>query len=95
MFKQDPDKGIVARLWKDQIFISFDEPFLNARPNLNKDLTTKFKSLGNHMEYMIYEKSLVCIPLNKNAFEDIRIGMKQRAALYVLTLELCLNQIRT
>ncbi|TXE08563.1 hypothetical protein ES711_08660 [Gelidibacter salicanalis] len=95
VFKEGANKGIVVRLSKDQIFIGFDKTFLNSRPNLNKDLTTKFKSLSNHMEYKIYEKSLVCIQLNKNSFEDTRIGIKQRAALHVLTLEPCLTQIRT
>jgi|UniRef100_UPI00404B1EC6 hypothetical protein len=93
IFKQTNYKGITARLWRDQIEILFDDTFLDCNPEFLNQAAIKLDILSENFEYKIRSNRITILPIGRNEFPDTKIGMKNRAALYVLTLVISLKAI--
>jgi hypothetical protein len=93
VFKNSIFNGITARLWLDKITIIFSETLLIKHHDLIKTLEQEMVVLGSMCELKKGNKSINLIPVGKNNFEDSKMGMQLRAALYVLILDLSLKII--
>ncbi len=92
-FKNGIFTGITGRLWLDKISIIFSDDILVKHNDLIKTLSREMLVLGSMCELIEENKSITLFPIGKNDFQDSKIGMQLRAAVYVLILDLSLKII--
>lgn len=99
VFKNQPFKGITAQIWLDNISISFNSDFLKSNPKIIETLQTELQLLTDYLTYKINynaksDKGAIMIsPLDKNEFPETEAGIRHRASVHVLMIDLCLNVI--
>ena len=93
VFKNSIYKGITVRLWHDEISITFGDYIIDSHDDLMKKIAQEMVVLSSMCEYKIGIMLITLIPIGRNNFEDTELAMQQRAALYILILDLCLKLI--
>jgi hypothetical protein len=92
-FENDILKGITGRLWHDDISIVFSDNIILNHNDLINTINREMEVIGLMCEVKMHNKSITLIPAGKNDFEDSKIGMQLRAAVYVFILDLSLKLI--
>jgi hypothetical protein len=93
VFKNSIYKGITVRLWQDEISISFNETIIESHDDLMNKIAKEMVVLSSMCEYKVSKVLIRLVPTGRNDFADTELGMQQRAALYILILDLCLKLI--
>lgn len=99
VFKNQPFKGITAQIWLDNISINLNSDFLKSNPKIIEKLQTELQLLKDYLTYKINYHSesnsgaIMISPLDKNEFIETEAGIRHRASVHVLMIDLCLNVI--
>ena len=93
IFDNNIFKGITGRLWHDDISIVFSDNILLNHNDFINTINQEMGVIALMCEVKMHNKSITLIPAGKNDFEDSKIGMQLRAAVYVFILDLSLKLI--
>lgn len=69
------------------------ESVIDGHDDLMNKIAHEMVVLSSMCEYKIGVMLITLIPIGRNNFEDTVLAMQQRAALYILILDLCLKLI--
>mgnify|MGYP000294794634 CR=1 FL=1 len=85
--------GVSAIIHPYHIYIDLNEAYINNSPIFKKKYMHKLDAINTTFDYRASSKRVYVYPKDRDEFPDTPLGMEQRAAFFVLVLELSLKHI--
>lgn len=93
LFKSKERNGISAIVHPYHIYIDVSEAYVNATPILKKEYKHTLTAINTSFDYRPSSKRVYLYPLDRDEFPDTPLGMEQRAAFFIVVLEVCLKHL--
>lgn len=92
-FKEGKLKGVKGKLWHDRVELVFTKDFLEKYPNVIEHFKANLTTIEEYAEVVVDATKIIAEPKGKFNFQDSELGMRQRAAYYVMILQIMLKEI--
>lgn len=92
-FSEEPFIGVIGEITAASLYVYLDETFKEKHPLLKQNEHIKLPLVNTNLALTWSTGNGHMYPLDRNEFPDTKLGMEQKAAFFVIVMEVCLKQL--